>query len=350
MGNVKNKGPKGIMTIKKSNDAHLRDKTHKVDSEILIGYDEILKDIRIILTNGLGRVRRAVDFSRIKMYWEIGERMARGELENKDRADYGQRLVATIAEDIGFSRYELSRIIDFYRAYPIVADIPQQLSWSHIRELLPLAVEKRKFYELKAQDERWNHLDLRKAIQEQLYEAFKKSRRSLPVKRLPTLPSSEEIFKDDYDFAFLELARDSSERELEDALLDRVIKVLTELGRNFSLVGRQVKILIDGNWEKIDLIFYHTRIHCFILAELKKGRFRKGYIGQMNTYIEYYRHNEQSEGDNPTIGLILCEDIGYEEAIYALGGLEEKIFIAKYRLELPSERQIKEGMKRLDQE
>ncbi len=313
----------------------------------LTDYQQILADVRVILHRALTLAYKAVDHARVRAYWEVGERMVRGELANKDRADYGTRLVATMAKDLQMSRYELARMMAFYRAYPIVATLPQQLSWSHIRELLPLDQEKRKFYESKAAEEKWSVPELRKSIRQNLYEQFKKKHKTLPVKKLASLPESEGIFKENYLFDFLDLSGDFSERELEDALLNRVIKVLTELGENFSLVGRQVKILIDGNWEKIDLVFYHTRIHCFILADIKKNRFRKEYVGQMNTYIEYYRHSEESEGDNPTIGLILCEDIGYEEAVYALGDLEKKIFLAKYRLNLPSERAITKKLKEI---
>lgn len=321
------------------------------NSKVVIGtYHEILQDVRGILDKGIGLAHRAVDRVRVITYWKAGERLVHGELENKARAGYGDFLVKRIAKDLGYSRYELSRMMNFYRTYPIVAEAPQQLTWAHIRELLPLESAKRQFYEVKAVEGKWSSPQLRRAIKEGLFENYKSSKRSLPVKKLSSLPVGEPIFRDSYLFNFLDLGGKFSERQLEDAILDRVVKVLTELGKHFSLVGRQVKILVDGNWEKIDLVFYHTRLHCYILVELKKGKFKKDYVGQINAYIQYYRHNEQSEGDNPTIGLILCEDIGYEEAVYALGGLEEKIFIAKYGLELPSERQIKERMKRLDEE
>lgn len=313
----------------------------------LEGYHEILRDVREILHNGIQGAHKAVDLVRIRTYWKVGERMVRGELENKNRADYGAHLVLNIAKDLGVSRYELARMMDFYRTYPIVAAVPQQLSWSHIRELLPLIEEKRRFYELKAVDEKWSLAQLRSSIRRNLYEQFKKSRRAIPVKKLSSLPASEGLFKESYHFDFLDLNRRFSERELEDALLERVIKVLTELGKNFSLVGRQVKILIDGNWEKIDLVFYNTRIHCYILVELKKNKFRKEFVGQINAYIEYYRRNEEAEGDKPTIGLVLCEEVGYEEAVYALGGLEKKIFIAQYCVNLPSEKQITRKLKEL---
>ncbi|OGW69672.1 MAG: hypothetical protein A2036_01825 [Omnitrophica bacterium GWA2_50_21] len=307
---------------------------------VLKGYQQILQDVQAILGRAVHLAHKAVDQVRLNAYWEVGERMVRGELENKDRADYGSHLVANMAKDLGISRYELARMMDFYRTYPIVATAPQQLSWSHIRELLPLLEEKRKFYELKAADERWSVAELRRSIRRKLYEQFKKGHRTIPVKKLPSLPASDGIFKESYRFDFLDLTRDFSEHELEDALLDRVVRILTELGRNFSLVGRQVRILIDGNWDKIDLVFYHTRLHCYILVELKRGTFRKEFVGQINAYIEHYRHNEESDGDNPTIGLILCEDIGYEEAVYALGGLEKKIFVSKYRVVLPQEKEI----------
>ncbi|MDP2643561.1 MAG: PDDEXK nuclease domain-containing protein [Desulfobacterales bacterium] len=316
--------------------------------QTLEGYQNILRDVRGILDRAARLAYKAVNHARITAYWEVGWRMVRGELENKGRANYGARLVANMAKDLGISRYELARMMDFYRTYPIVATVPQQLSWSHIRELLPLVEEKRKFYELKAVDEKWSVIELRRSIRRNLYEQFKKDHRAIPVKKLPSLPASEGIFKERYHFDFLDLNRDFSERELEDALCERAIQVLTELGKHFSLVGRQVKILIDGNWESIDLVFFHTRIHCYILVELKKEKFKKDFVGQMNGYIEYYRHHEETEKDNPTIGLILCKNIGYEEAVYALGGLEKKIFVAKYQVNLPTKKELTAELKSLD--
>lgn len=321
------------------------DKKAEGNKTILKGYDEIIHDVRVILEKGLRTAHRAVDYVRLKTYWEVGKRMVEGELANRGRADYGSYLVKRLAKDLGFSRYELSRMMDFYRTYPIVATVPQQLSWSHIRELLPFEKERRTFYEAKAVDEKWSVRELRDSIKRNAYQEFKKTTRSLPIRKIPERSSNMAIFKRTYQLDFLGLDHGFSERELEDALIERVINVLTELGKNFSLVGRQVKILIDGNWDKIDLIFYHTRIHCFILVELKRGKFKKEYVGQINCYIEYYRHNEETEGDNPTIGLILCEDVGYEEAVYALGGLEKKIFVSRYRINLPSAQRIIKKLK-----
>ena len=137
------------------------------------------------------------------------------------------------------------------------------------------------------------------------------------------------------------------ERELENKILSHIIKFLQELGEDFCVSGQQVPIKIDGKTHYIDLVLYHKGIPCNVLIDLKIGKLDSKDIGQMNKYVGYYRRNKQYEHEKDTIGLIICRDAGREEIIYALDGLEKKIFVATYKVKLPSEEKIKQALKGL---
>jgi hypothetical protein len=134
---------------------------------------------------------------------------------------------------------------------------------------------------------------------------------------------------------------------LEKKILDNFEKFLKELGEDFSILGRQVPIKIDNEMHRIDMVLYHRGIPCIVVVDLKIGKLDSRDIGQMNKYIGYYRRNKQYEHEQDTIGLIICKEAGKEEVMYALNGLEEKIFIAKYKVKLPSEEEIKQKLKEL---
>ncbi len=311
------------------------------------GYKEILKDIQEILQRAKGRAYQAVDKVKVETYWELGSRIAKGELENKSRADYGKAVVLKLSGDTGTDKSTLYDAYRFFKIYPIFRTVCGKLSWSIWRRLIYIPdEEEREFYRAKANEEDWSFREFEQALRSSLFKRIG-SRRNLDLVKAPPIKNPHEIFKDVYDFDFLDLPAFFKEYDLESAMIEKVIAILMELGKNFCLLGRQIRILIDGNWDRIDLVFYHTKLHCYILVELKKGRFKSEYVGQMNKYIEYYRRNEEMKQDHPTIGLILCEDVGYEEAVYALGGLERKIFVAQYRLKLPSEKEIADRLKQL---
>jgi len=269
----------------------------------------------------------------------------REELKHQDRADYGKYLIKNLAFDLGIGKRDLYRIVRFYKIYEIVPTASAQLSWSHFIELIEkIDIEdnkKRKFYQNKAILHSWSVQELRKQINRKLYENTSKKEIAEIFKiKLPAI-KPQEIFKDTYHFDFLELKADESEKDLENKILDNFEKFLKELGEDFTISGRQIPIKIDGQTHHIDMILYNRSIPCVVLVDLKIGRLDSRDIGQMNKYINYYRSNKQYQHEKDTIGLIICREAGKEEVIYALGDLEEKIFIAKYKVKLPSENKIK---------
>ncbi len=310
------------------------------------GYKTLKEDIAYLLQKAKLQAYKAVDNIRVQTYWQIGERITREELK-EGRADYGSKVIPLLAEDLGFSRTELFRMTEFYKAYPIVATVSQQLSWSHYRELIPLPKEEeRKFYETQSIKNNWGVHKLRGQIKASTYQQAKKEGQI--ITKLPLqLPEPDEVFKDTYHFDFLFLKEGHSEQELEEALINKIVQTLLEMGRGFAFMGRQRKIIIDGQIHTVDLEFYNRELQSFVLIELKAEKFKADFVGQMNKYISYYRENVQLPFEKDTIGLIICAGKGKEEAHYALAGLDNRIFVAEYKTKLPSEAEIKRKLEEI---
>jgi len=228
-----------------------------------------------------------------------------------------------------------------------MATVSPQLSWSHYREIIPIQKEEeRKFYEIHAIQNNLGVHTLRKQIKDNAYQRAKKEGQIITTLPLQ-LPEPEEVFKDTYHFDFLGLQDGHSEHDLEEALTNRIVNTLLELGHGFYFGGRQKKITIDGQIHNIDLEFYNRELQCIVLVELKIEKFKAEFVGQMNKYISYYRKNIQLPFEKDTIGLIICAGKGKEEVHYALDGLDDRIFVAEYKTKLPSEEEIKKKLKQL---
>ena len=314
--------------------------------EKLKGYDQLLRDIKSILQMGLSKAYKAVDNLRVQTYWQIGERIVREELGHKGRADYGEQVIKLLSLDLDVAEQTMRHMVRFYRTYPILSAVRRELSWTHYRILIYIEnEEKRQFYEQQAIQSVWSTRELGRQIHNNLYDQVKKQGKltiTMPVPSKPAIP--EQIFKDTYHFDFLRLEEGYTETELEQELISNIEKLLLEFGSDFSLSGRQRKIIIDGQVHAIDLEFYHRGIPCIILVDLKVGRFKSEYIGQMNKYLNWYKEHKRYSWEKDPIGLIICQYKGREEVYYALGGISNKIFVAEYKVKLPSEEEIKKAL------
>jgi len=310
-------------------------------------YQNLLQELRGIIAKGQYAAYKAVDNLKIQTYWQLGERIVREELSRADRAEYGKYLIDNLTADLGTERRELYRIVKFYRCYEIVATVSPQLSWSHYENLIELDDKKRPFYQNNAILHSWSVRELRKQIKSKLYE--KTSPQEVAAVFRAELPTVEpaEVFKDAYNFNFIELEHHENERDLEKKIISNCPAFLKELGADFAFVGNQAPLKIDSETHFIDLVLYHRAIPCAILVDLKMGKLDSRDIGQMNKYVEYWRRHKQYKHEKDTIGLIICREAGREEVVYALGGLEEKIFVAEYKVKLPSETTIKKALREL---
>lgn len=312
-------------------------------------YKNLLQELQSIISKGKNNVYKAVDNILVETRWQMGERIVREELKYKDKADYGEYLIKKLAIDLGVKKQRLSEVIRFYNCYPIVRSLSGQLSWKHYTVLISINNEKeRYFYEIKTIKHSWSYRELREQIKNQLYrKTDQKEVLDISKNIISAHTDIQKIFKPEYDLNFLSISDSHLEKELEEKIVKNIGSFLRELGSDFMFLEQQMPILIDGEKHFIDLVFFNRSIPCIILVDLKVGKFDSRDIGQMNKYINYFRNNQQYAYEQDAIGLIICRETGHEEVFYALGGLEDKIFVAKYKTKLPSEAKIKRIIKEL---
>lgn len=311
----------------------------------------LMQDLRQIIEQARGHVAATANYALTTMYWHIGERINREVLGN-ERAEYGKQIVSQVATQLqfeygkkGFELRNIRRMMQFAQQFPefrIVSQVAAQLSWSHFIEVLSLKDElQREFYITLAASERWGRDRLRKEIDGMLYErtAIATKPDELIKKELSTLRddnvmSPDLVFKSPYFLEFTGLKGMYSEKSLEDCLVAHLEQFIIELGNGFSFVSRQKRMIIDGEDFYLDLLFYHRRLHRLIAIDLKKGRFKAEYKGQMELYLRWLEQNEMEPGEESPLGLLLCTE-GSEEQIELLQLDKAGIKVAKYLTELP---------------
>lgn len=328
--------------------------------------------------------------------WLVGCYIVEFEQNGEDRAKYGEQLINVMSKSIrakglkGFSPMALRTYRTFYKTYPQIqqtlsvkfqnsgikslldrnTEIQQtasvelkeypispdillsRLSFSHFVELIrkedPL---ERLFYEVESIKSNWGVRELERAINTALYvrTGLSKNKEAVVGKFKNQKPAqSLDIIRDPYFLEFLGLEERSeySESELEQAILDHLQKFLIELGTGFCFEARQKRITFDNTHYRVDLVFYHRILKCHVLIDLKIGKFDHADAGQMNVYLNYYKDNEMSEGDNPPIGLILCGDKGEALAKYATSGMDNQMFVSKYLVQLPDKKLLENFIKK----
>jgi len=336
----------------------------------------------------VGRATKAVNVSLTLRNWLIGLSIQNYDLEGKDRAAYGDRLFSTLAGDLtsrgisNCSRRQLYRYRDFYLAYPhIVGSLPPQLknlhpqrkaaepetvgtvspqsgngagdllqilSYSHFEELVAIEdTRKRSFYEGECIRGNWSVRELQRQVSSLYYERTALSRNKKHLARIVSgtaeTTSPSQVIRDPYIFEFLGLHSHEAltEQNLEGMLTDRLEDFLLELGRGFCFEARQKRILIGGDHFFVDLVFYHRILKCHILIELKVDSFSHEYLGQLNTYVNWFRLHEMTGDDNPPVGILLCTKKNEALVEYALAGMDNQLFVSKYQVGLPGKEEIR---------
>lgn len=335
-------------------------------------YNNLLDKIANIFSEARGKVVREINRAQVLAYWEIGREIIEFEQKGEIRAEYGKELIDRLSKDLtekfgrGFSSTNLKMMRLFYQNFPIrqtLSDDSQKpqtlsskfepmLSWSHYCELLkieePLA---RSFYEQEAIQNNWSVRELKRQINSMLFERLALSKDTKAVMKMAKkgqiVEKPEDAIKDPYILEFLNLKEETSytESQLEQAIIDKLQYFLLELGKGFSFVARQKRITIVNRHYYIDLVFYNRLLKCFVLIDLKTGELDHADIGQMNFYLNYFKENEKQEDENDPIGLILCAKKDDIFAKYVLGGLNNKVFSSKYKLALPSEKELRLKLK-----
>ena len=326
-----------------------KEEVEKKGDEGVEGYTEILQDIKSLLEKAKYRAYKAVDNLMVQTYWQIGERIVRGELQYRERADYGEQVIGRLAGDLEIAKRNLHNTVRFYRAYPIVQTVSAQLSWSHFVELIYLTnKEERQFYERQSIQNAWSVRELRRQVRSDLYERME-VKGEVVITPIARIIEPEQVFKDTYNFDFLRLSEKYSEEDLKTALINKLEKFLQELGSDFFIGRREVPVLIGGNRDKVDLELFHAGLLCYILVEIKTEQFKHAYVSQMYSYLNWYKEHKWQEGQRQPVGLIVCRTKDEETVHYALGDLKKEIFVAEYEVKLPSEEVIKRRIMGLEE-
>ena len=336
-------------------------------------YSSLITALASLIEQGRKTAVRHINTALVATYWLIGRRIVEYEQKGEKRAEYGEALLKKISNDLsprfgkGFTERNLEHMRQFYFAYPEISHtvraeltpIPQTLSgisetlsrkfllsWSHYRLLMRLDEPfKREFYESECIQGNWSVRQLDRQIQSMLYERTALSKKKLSViakahEKPITLKPEDEI-KDPYILEFLGLKDEYSESQIEDALIRHLEHFLLELGNGFTFVARQKRITLEGSHYRLDLLLYHIVLKCLVAIDLKIGEFAHADAGQMNLYVNYLKDKEKLPDENDPVGLILCTDKKKTVVEYALGGMNNRIFASKYKLQLPSPEVLK---------
>ena len=340
-------------------------------------YGDLVKTVTGLLEAARRQAARSVNAILTATYWEIGRRIVEFEQAGRKRASYGEELLEGLSHDLtkqfgrGFGVSHLKTMRQFYLTYadplkrqsvigeckPIEATrlAPSlttlsnafPLSWTHYVRLLRTRDDHaRAFYEIEALRGGWSVRQLDRQIESQFYQRTALSRNKVAMLKKGGVPrrgdavTPEEEIKDPYVLEFLGLKDEYSESDLEAALIRHLESFLLELGGDFTFVARQKRLRVGHEWYRVDLIFYHRRLRCLVLIDLKIGRFTHADAGQMHLYLNYAREHWTRSDESPPVGLILCAEKDAAVARYALDGLPNKVVAAEYRTALPDERLI----------
>lgn len=370
-----------------------------------IDYDKVLGGLVDLLESARRSSARAVNRFMTATYWEIGRRIVEGEQGGASRAEYGKALIERLSGDLtkrfgrGFSLPNLYRYRQFFLTFPeILSTVSREsadeklstasrelddekrptpsgelavggdsmiatlhpamsrfrLPWSSYVRLLALRNEKaRQFYEAEALRCGWTVRQLDRQISSQFYErtALSKNKAAMLWKsgkaRAEDHLSAEEEIKDPFVLEFLGLKDEYSESDLEAALIRHLESFLIELGGDFAFVARQRRLRVGDEWYRIDLLFFHRKLRCLVVIDLKLGKFTHADAGQMHLYLNYAREHWTNEYENPPVGLILCTQRDDAVARYALEGLPNKVVAREYLTALPDEEILAEEIEKM---
>jgi predicted nuclease of restriction endonuclease-like (RecB) superfamily len=358
--------------------------------------DSIYNRVRRILKSARTNIARSVNTTQVAAYWLIGREIVEEEQKGQKRAGYGETLLQNLAQRLksdfgaGYSVHNLKFIRQFYLEYPALmrsreigyavrsqsvfgvlpanvqirhavrseswkpGHLHPNLSWTHYRTLLRVdKPEARAFYEIEAIKNSWAARELERQINSLLYERLALSKDKQGLLRLAkkghAVQQPADVFKDPVVMEFLGLPESPRlvETDLDQALINNLQSFLLELGKGFAFVARQQRLTLDGDHFYIDLVFYHTVLKCYVIIDLKTGKLTHQDLGQLQLYVNYYDRERRTDGDNPTLGLILCADKNDAVVKYTLGPeQEQKIFASRYKLHLPTEAELKAEIRR----
>jgi predicted nuclease of restriction endonuclease-like (RecB) superfamily len=309
-------------------------------------YKAWIADIKTRVRSAQIKAAVKVNIELLMLYWKLGAEI----IEKQKKAKWGAGLIDQLSKDLstefpdmkGFSRSNLKYMKQWVEFYSKVKAIGQQLvgqitqiPWGHNIAIISKCktVKEALYYVQNTSVHNWSRSVLVHQIENGLYKRKGKATTNFPT----TLPKPQsdlahQTLKDPYIFDFMTIADDYNERDLENKLIEHLTNFLMELGAGFAFIGRQVSVQVGEREFQIDLLFYHTRLHCYIIVELKTGDFEPEYVGKLNFYIKAIDSQLRKEGDYPTIGLLLCKSRDKLVAEYALSDIQKPIGVSEYKL------------------
>jgi len=320
----------------------------------------ILKnEISQLLIAGREKAGRAVNTILVQTYWQIGRHIVEYEQGGEVKSEYGSNLLDLLSRDLtlefgkGFSRSNLFQIRNLDINFPKIQTLSGQLSWSHYCEILKsdnsLEIS---FYTKQCEKENWSVRELKRQMKSMLFHRLALSKDKNEILQLSQkgaeLQHPKDLIKDPYVFEFLGLQNQITykEGELETPLIQNLQDFLLELGKGFAFIGQQYRISLAIRHFYVDLVFYHRILKCFVLIDLKRGEIDHQDIGQMNIYLNYFRKEENVEGDNPPIGIVLGAYKDHILVEYATDNINNQLFVSKYQLYLPNKEELAKELER----
>ena len=324
-------------------------------TNIVNHYEKLLDRISETYEHGYQKTVQAVNSNMVETYWKIGQNIVEFEQGGNIKAEYGSKLLEKLSKDLcllhgkGFSRSNLSYMRLFYLRFPICETVSHKLNWSHICELVKIDDPlERSFYEKQTILENWNVRELKRQKKSSLFLrlAASKDKDSLLLlaKQGQIIQQPQDIIREPYVLEFLKIPEPYhlTENDLESRLIENLQHFLLELGKGFAFIGRQYRVTLGNRNFYVDLVFYHRILKCFVLIDLKKEEVGYEDVGQMNMYLGYFECEENTEGDNPPIGIVLTKEKDELLVEYALPNITSQLFVNKYQLYLPNKEELRQ--------
>lgn len=317
-------------------------------------YLGLVNQISEVYLQGKSKAVISVNNHLVDTYWQIGKYIVEFEQKGAQRAEYGKFLIENLSKDLklklgkGFNRSNLVYMRLFFLEYPISAKPSHLLTWSHYKEFLKINDKlERSFYEQQTILENWSIPELIRQKKSSLYLRLAAAKDKEGILKLSKegqkLENPSDLIREPYILEFLQIPEPYhlSETDLEKRIILHLQNFLLEMGKGFAFIGRQYRITLGNRNHYVDLVFYHRILKCFVLIDLKREEAGYEDVGQMNMYLGYFENEENTEGDNPPIGIVLAKEKDELLVKYAMHNISSQLFISKYQLYLPNKEELK---------
>ena len=326
-------------------------------------YQSLVEHIGALMHNGRQKAAQSVNTILVNTYWEIGRYIVEYEQKGNEKAEYGSQLFERLSKDLssaygkGFGRSNLIYMRKLYLFFPICGTLSHILTWSHYYEILKADTDLEiSFYSKQCEKEKWGVRELRREMNSMLFHRIALSKDKEGVLKLANeghnVETPEDLIKDPFVLEFLNIPEQFKflEGDLEEKIISNLQQFIMEMGKGFAFIGRQYRMSLGGKHFYLDLLFYHRILKCFVLIDMKRGEIDHQDVGQMNLYLNYFKKEESTEGDNEPVGIILGAYKNHILVEYATDSITNKVLLSKYQLYLPDKELLAKQLAKLIEE